>query len=126
MSRGYPLGNKKERILEEKEMKKVTRNDINKENTIALSYCQCQAVLAMFGGEYKIGYNAGVYGWNYDLYEVNGVSIVTGYHVPYYKYNNQELKKKLIALDNKVQRLNFLETSKKFNELKKEFLEIFE
>lgn len=106
-------------------MKKVTRNDINKENMIALSYCQCQRVLAMFGGKYKIGHNVGVYGWNYDLYDINGVSVVTGYHVPYCKYNNQELKKKLIKLDNKIQNLNFLETSKNYNELKKEFLEIF-
>ena len=50
-----------------KKMRKITRNEINKTNMVAIGYCQAQAALNLFGADYKIGYNAGVYGWNYDL-----------------------------------------------------------
>jgi hypothetical protein len=104
--------------------KKVTRNDINKDNMIALGYGQCQMILGLFGENYKVGYNSGVYGWNYDLYSIHGVDVVTGYRVPYKEYTNKEIKKKLIALDNKVvqKRYTWAEREKWF----REFLEIFE
>lgn len=103
-------------------MKKVTRNEINKNNMVTLGYCQCQRVLNLFGNDYKVGYNSGVNGWNYDLYNINGVSVVTGYNVPFKQYNNMELKRKLIMLDNKLKNVKFGE----YEILKKEFLEIFE
>lgn len=102
-------------------MKKVTRNEINKNNMVALNYCQCQRALNLFGYDYKIGYNSGVNGWNYDLYNINGVSVVTGYNVPFKQYNNMELKRKLIMLDNRLKNMKFGE----YQNLKKEFLEIF-
>lgn len=103
-------------------IKKVTRNDINKENMIALGYCQCQTILNRFGYEYKVGYNTGLYGWNYDLYRINGMDIVTGYNIPYSQYSNKEIKNKLVALENKVRK------NKDFtkNDFKKEFFQIFE
>ena len=103
-------------------MRKVTRNEINKNNMVALGYCQCQTILNLFGYDYKIGYNSGVYGWNYDLYNINGVNIVTGYNTPYTQYSNKEIKNKLIALENKV-RTNKDYT--KYDAYKKEFFEIF-
>lgn len=103
-------------------MKKVTRNSINKENMVALGYCQCQMVLNMFGYEYKKGYNAGIYGWNYDLYSINNVDIVTGYNVPYSAYSKKKIKNKLIALENKIR--EHFDYSKR-EEYKKEFFEIF-
>lgn len=106
--------------------KKVTRNEINKNNMVALSYCQCQHTLNFFGKDFKVGYNAGVYGWNYDLYRVNGVDIVTGYNVPYRQYNNQEIKKKLILLENKLVKCTFDEYRKNREKWEKEFLEIFQ
>lgn len=102
-------------------MRKVTRKDINKNNMVTLSYCQCQRVLNLFGGDYKIGYNSGVYGWNYDLYRIGDVDIVTGYRIPYSRSGNKELKKKLVMLDNKLKNLKFGE----YQSFKKEFLEIF-
>lgn len=110
-------------------MKRITRNDINKNNMVALGYCQCQTVMNLFGYDYKVGYNAGVYGWNYDLYNINGVSIVTGYNVPYCQYNNEERKKKLIALDNKIRKTEYISFSEYEENRKKwfeEFLRIFE
>ena len=104
-------------------MRKITRNDINRGNMVALGYCQCQTILNRFGYEYKVGENIGVNGWNYNLYRINGIDIVTGYNAPYKKYSNKELKNKLIALENKI-RKNF-DYSKR-EDYKKEFFRIFE
>jgi len=45
----------------------------------------------------RIGYNAGVYGWNYDLYElsVNGesVAILKGYRVPKKMHSHDLMQK---------------------------------
>lgn len=106
-------------------LKKITRNDINKDSMIALSYCQCQTVLDMFGYDYKVGYNSGIYGWNYDLYRVNRVDIVTGYNVPYSQYNNKERKNKLVALENKIRKTKICFSEEDYKKLQKEFLEIF-
>ena len=103
-------------------MRKVKRTEINKSNMVALGYCQCQTVLNLFGGDYKIGYNSGVYGWNYDLYRIGGVDVVTGYNVPYCQYSNKELKNKLVLLENKVRQDDSIEKSN----YKKEFLKNFE
>lgn len=104
-------------------MLKITRNNINKNSMVALGYCQCQEVLDLFAYDYKIGYNSGIYGWNYNLYRINGVDIVTGYNVPYTSYSNKEIKNKLIALENKI-RASF--DYSKCEEYKKEFFKIFE
>lgn len=105
-------------------MRKVTRKDINKNSMVALGYCQCQTILDMFGYDYKIGYNSGVYGWNYDLYRVHGIDILTGYNVPYYQYSNKDIKEKLIALENKVRKEESY-YSLNYKKGQKEFLEIF-
>ena len=57
---------------------KTTRKEINQnyKNVICVGYCQAQDLLR---GKNPIAYNAGVYGWNADIYDVNGVAIVTGY-----------------------------------------------
>ena len=107
-------------------MKKITRNNINKGNMVALSYCQCQSVLNRFAYEFKVGYNTGCNGWNYDLYRIGNYDIVTGYNVPYRQYSDIEKKKKLIALENKLKTMGFAEFCEKRAKLKKEFLNIFE
>lgn len=113
-----------------KKIKKITRNNINKKNMVALGYCQCQAALSRFAYDCKVGYNSGVYGWNYDLYRVNGVDIVTGYDTPYKEYSNNVIKNKLIELENKIKKeernLTFSEYEKSVKEWRKEFLNIFE
>ena len=103
-------------------MKKITRNDINKNNMVVLGYCQCQTILSLFAYDYKVGYNAGINGWNYDLYRIGDVDLVSGYNVPYEKYSNKKLKNKLIELENKMRKK--LDFTKK-EEYKKEFFEIF-
>lgn len=104
-------------------MKKISRNQINKNNMVALSYCQCQTILNLFGYNYRIGYNVGVYGWNYDLYRISDIDVVAGYNVPYCRYSNEKIKNKLIKLENKI-RANF--NYSKSEEYKKEFFKIFD
>jgi hypothetical protein len=43
---------------------------------ISAGYCDLQCLLS-----YKspVAYSAGVYGWNFDVYEFDGVAICTGY-----------------------------------------------
>jgi len=43
---------------------------------ISVGYCDLQCLLSM---ESPVAYSAGVYGWNFDVYEFDGVAICTGY-----------------------------------------------
>ena len=58
---------------------RITRNDLRGSDCIVVGYCGLYWLLY-----YKspVGYNAGVYGWNYDAYDFNrgdGKVILTGY-----------------------------------------------
>lgn len=57
-----------------KTTKKEIMNSYN--DIISIGYCDAQFLLR---GVDPIAYTAGVYGWNADIYNVNGVAIVTGY-----------------------------------------------
>lgn len=59
--------------------KQVTQKFIkeNYKNIISVGYCDLQTVLRYEDSKY---YNAGVYGWNADIYQIdNDTVIVTGY-----------------------------------------------
>ena len=43
---------------------------------IAAGYCDLQHLLNYHS---PIAYSKGVYGWNFDVYEVDGIAIATGY-----------------------------------------------
>ena len=43
-----------------------------------IGYCQAQFLLKTVEAK-KVGYNAGVYGWNYDVYLFRNNVIITGY-----------------------------------------------
>ena len=45
-------------------------------NVKCAGYCELQYLLR---GHEPIAYTCGVYGWNYDVYTVHGVTICTGY-----------------------------------------------
>ena len=57
---------------------KTTKKEIyqNFNSVISIGYCDAQYLLQ---GKNPIAYNAGYYGWNCDIYDINGVAIVTGY-----------------------------------------------
>lgn len=43
---------------------------------ISVGYCDLQSLLSYTS---PIAYASGIYGWNFDVYEINGVAIATGY-----------------------------------------------
>ena len=43
---------------------------------IAIGYCNAQYLLRY---EREIAYSAGTYGWNFDVYEIDGITVCTGY-----------------------------------------------
>ena len=53
---------------------KYIKNTYN--NIVSVGYCDLQYLLRL---ENPIAYTCGAYGWNYDIYYVNGVTICTGY-----------------------------------------------
>mgnify|MGYP007115361997 FL=1 len=53
---------------------KEIRNSYGKK--IAVSYCGMQYLLSNHA---PIAYTCGVYGWNFDVYQIDGVTICTGY-----------------------------------------------
>lgn len=56
----------------------ITRKQV-KENyyrVLQAGYCSMQYLLV---GKQAIGYNAGLHGWNFDLYNIDGIAITTGY-----------------------------------------------
>lgn len=57
---------------------KTTRKAIvnGSENLVSVGYCELQALLRNHA---PIAYTCGVYGWNFDVYEVYGLTICTGY-----------------------------------------------
>ena len=45
-------------------------------NIKSAGYCEIQTLLR---GIEPVAYTCGVYGWNYDVYNINGLTICTGY-----------------------------------------------
>lgn len=56
---------------------KMTRSDLRSlpGKILSCSYCSLQNLLINHA---PIAYNCGVYGWNWDAYRINGVTICTG------------------------------------------------
>lgn len=61
---------------------KMTRNqiaDLPVDKIVTARACELQDLLS---GIDPVGYNAGINGWNYDVYVIGDVGILTGYRVP--------------------------------------------
>ena len=58
---------------------KVTKKQVmsSYSNILKLSYCELQHLLNRFSPQY---YTRGINGWNADIYIIDGMCIVTGYH----------------------------------------------
>lgn len=56
---------------------KVTNKSVKQGcvNIVSAGYCELYYLL----GREPIAYTTGVYGWNYDVFNVNGVTVCTGY-----------------------------------------------
>lgn len=108
-------------------MNEITRNDIKRQykTIIQLGYCDLYELTKKLK---KIGYNAGIYGWNYDVFEVNeNTCIITGYRT--FKKNTIKLEYDFIDyMDKKANEIiknnsrNYQEQEKQIDLLKNEFL----
>ena len=73
--------------------------------TLKIGYADAQSLLR-FQNAY--GYNAGVYGWNFDSYYINGVVINTGYRGTVGKSVDYDLLRKYELKARALQRKNGL------------------
>lgn len=57
---------------------KLTKTDLRNNFGVIVScgYCELQSLLNI---KSRVGYNKGVYGWNFDIYDFGGVGLITGY-----------------------------------------------
>lgn len=57
---------------------KLTKTDLRNNFGVVVScgYCALQSLLNM---KSRVGYNKGVYGWNFDAFDFGGVGLITGY-----------------------------------------------
>ena len=79
--------------------------ELDKKKVFAIGYCTLQSLLHFYSPDF---YTAGVYGWNYDSYYINGYVINTGYRgmwgysVDYDLSREYELKAEKIIYDNSI------------------------
>jgi hypothetical protein len=71
---GFSCQQRKEQIMKFKTTQKELRSYSGKK--LAIGYCDAQSLLSR---QNPIAYTCGVYGWNFDVYSVDGVTICTGY-----------------------------------------------
>lgn len=57
---------------------KELKNNFPKNSRIAIGYCNLQALLRVANVK-PFAYTSGVYGWNFDAFDVDGVLLTTGY-----------------------------------------------
>lgn len=101
---------------------KTTRKAIvnGSDYILSVGYCDLQYLLRYHS---PIAYTSGVYGWNFDVYEVYGVTICTGYRgMPGKRANNVlEYNKKAESIIDDTS-LTWQEQEEKLEELLQEFL----
>lgn len=83
---------------------KATRKSIVETSTrvVSAGYCDLQNLLINHS---PIAYNAGVYGWNFDAYEIDDLTICTGYrNMPGKRANNireyEERARRILPCEN--------------------------
>ena len=97
---------------------KTTMKKIKEENNkiIRLGYCDAHTLLSC---SQPIAYTCGVYGWNADIYKINGVVIATGYRafgnvkpsrelINYYEEKAKTLKNDALNYEEKKNNINNL------------------
>lgn len=84
---------------------------------VSVGYCDLQTLLRYHS---PIAYTCGVYGWNFDVYEIHGLTICTGYRgMPGRTANN--IRKYEQAARDAVKRLDWKEAEQEIERLLAEF-----
>lgn len=102
------------------ELKK--KNVLNSYNCISLCYCEIQTLLNY---QSAIGYTAGVYGWNADIYIFGNIALVTG-NRPFGREINHETARKYEQKARKIAYnydLTYEQRKRKINNLLNKFIE---
>lgn len=107
--------------MKTKTTSKAIKQYYRPDQILNIGYCGASYLLKY---EEATGYNAGVYGWNYDLYEMDGVAIITGYRgigerVDHKLLERYELKAREIA---KNWALGYETIRKQINKLLREWI----
>ena len=80
---------------------KIKLRDAKKLDPVSVSYCK---MFNLLRDSEPFAYYANNYGWRFDLYEVNGVYISTGYG-PVGKEISREANEKIKALESEAKKL---------------------
>lgn len=84
---------------------------------VSVGYCGLQTLLRYHS---PVAYTSGVYGWNFDVYEIHGLTICTGYSgMPGRTANN--IRKYEQAARDAVKRLDWKEAETEIERLLTEF-----
>lgn len=84
---------------------------------VSVGYCDLQTLLRYHS---PIAYTSGVYGWNFDVYEIHGLTICTGYRgMPGRRANN--IRKYEQAARDALERLDWKEAEQEIERLLTEF-----
>lgn len=94
--------------------KKVTKKLVKAiyQTQISASYCSIQTLLSL---ENPWAYTCGEYGWNADIYEIDGVAIVTGYR-PF--GTHQASYETCLKYEARAQEIRYNDPFKDYQELK--------
>ena len=102
---------------------KTTRKAIvnGSANIVCAGYCDLSHLLRNHS---PIAYTSGVYGWNFDVYEIDGLTICTGYRgMPGRRANNiseyEEKARQIMSWEN---RIPFEEKKEQIEKLLHEFI----
>lgn len=98
---------------------KTTRKAVvaGSSNLVSVGYCDLSTLIRYHS---PVAYTCGVYGWNFDVYEVNGLTICTGYRgMPGRRANNVEKYEK--AARDAMERLEWKEAEAEIEQLLAEF-----
>lgn len=98
---------------------KTTRKAIisSSPRLVSAGYCDLQTLLRYHS---PIAYTSGIYGWNFDVYEIHGLTICTGYRgMPGRRANNAEKYEQ--AAREALERLDWKEAEQEIERLLAEF-----
>lgn len=84
---------------------------------VSVGYCDLQTLLRYHS---PIAYTSGVYGWNFDVYEIHGLTICTGYRGMPGRTAHNILKYEQAARD-ALERLDWKEAEAEIERLLSEF-----
>lgn len=116
----------------------MTKKDVEQEfdKVVVLNSDQLGLIDLLKNTVGPYGYNAGTYGWNYDVYSLNGIGLVEGYRVPNFRnearyskeilnnaadkanevFKNNRKIENLPAYDREKEKTEILETFKEFTD----------